>query len=544
MFYQPDFDFEPKNILVYLRKSRSDDPLLSVEEVLEKHETILDEWTENRFGAKVPEENKYREVVSGETLKERPEILTVLKLIESPKYKAISVVEPQRLTRGDLEDIGRLMKLLKHTNTLVITPVRTYDLHDEYDWDMLERELKRGNDYLEYTKKILNRGRLLSVSQGNFIGSLPPYGYDKTWVTDGRKKCPTLKINEEQAEIVRLIFKLYVADDYGYGRICNYLDTMGVPPLRGEHWSPAHLKDLLANVHYIGKVRWNWRKTVTIVDNGEIVQTRPKAKKDEYMIYDGKHEPIISEELFYAAQNKQGKNARVKNGLEIRNPLAGLLFCECGRAMSYRTNTKDGVEKNAPRYVCNGQKHCNNGSCTYFDLICCVCSALQQFTADFEIKIKNQEKNLNEEHKKRIASLEKKLKALNAKELAIWEAQADPNPENRMPQKIFKQLNAKLIKEKDDIKAALNEAQTTAQDVVDYNDKVIRLKDVIYALNSDEISPKEKNRIFKSCISRIEYHKEKPYRIKREANEKKGERFTVGGQWSIEPIHLNITLAI
>ena len=102
------------------------------------------------------------------------------------------------------------MKLLKHTNTMVITPQHYYNLSDEYDWDAFERELKRGNDYLEYTKKILNRGRLLSVSQGNYIGSIPPYGYDKVWVLDGKRKCPTLAENKEEADVVRMIFDLYV----------------------------------------------------------------------------------------------------------------------------------------------------------------------------------------------------------------------------------------------------------------------------------------------------------------------------------------------
>ena len=92
MYYQPELDFRPEEVLVYLRKSRSDDPSLTVEEVLEKHETILDEWSETHLGGKVPEENKYREVVSGETIDDRPEILAVLRKIESPRIKAILVV--------------------------------------------------------------------------------------------------------------------------------------------------------------------------------------------------------------------------------------------------------------------------------------------------------------------------------------------------------------------------------------------------------------------------------------------------------------------
>jgi len=182
MYYQPYEELSPEEIIVYLRKSRSDDPLLTVEEVLEKHETILDEWAERHLGAKIPEENKFREVVSGETIEDRPEVKEVLRLVESPKYKAILVVEVQRLSRGDLEDAGRLIKLLRWSNTLVITPQKTYNLQDEYDRDAFERELKRGNEFLEYQKKIMGRGRNLSVSQGNFIGSIAPYGYNKIFV--------------------------------------------------------------------------------------------------------------------------------------------------------------------------------------------------------------------------------------------------------------------------------------------------------------------------------------------------------------------------
>ena len=150
MFTMYDYKemFSPNEILIYLRKSRSDDPTLSVEDVLQKHETILNEWAEKNLGAIIPEENKYREVVSGETIDDRPEVQKLLKRVESPKIKAILIVEVQRLSRGDLEDAGRLIKLLRYTNTFIITPTKTYDLQDEYDWDIFERELKRVNEFL------------------------------------------------------------------------------------------------------------------------------------------------------------------------------------------------------------------------------------------------------------------------------------------------------------------------------------------------------------------------------------------------------------
>lgn len=554
MFYQPQIDFTAEEVIDYLRKSRSDDPNLSVEDVLEKHEAILDEWAEKHLGARVPEANKFREVVSGETLMERPEIQKVLRLIESPKYRAVKIVEPQRLTRGDLEDVGRLMKLLKLTDTLVITPQRIYNLRDEYDWDMFERELKRGNDYLEYTKKILNRGKLLSVSQGNYIGSIPPYGYDKTQVMDGKKKCPTLKENKEQADVVRMIFDMYVNQDMGRTSICRRLDELGVKPPKGKHWSPEGMKDMLENVHYIGKVKWNWRKTVSVVEDGEIRKTNPKSKIGEYLIYEGRHDGIISEELFYAAREKQGRNHRAKPKTKVRNPLASILFCKCGRAMSLRTyKNKDGTERNPPRLLCDGQVHCKTGSCLYDEMIDRVASILEQCIEDFEIRIQADNGDSAKLHAQLIKNLEKKLKDLQAKELAQWEAQADPDEDKRMPHHIFKQLNEKLLKEKEEIQQALCKARESMPEPVDYEEKLKHFRDALAALRDPNVDALKKNRLLKACIDRIEYHRDKPERIPSKQvryydKEQKRTRWKsplqTGGNWTAPPIELDVKLKV
>lgn len=534
--------FTPEEVLDYLRKSRTDDPTLTVEEVLQKHETILDEWAEKNIGGIVPETNKYREIVSGETIDDRPEIQKLLKRIESPKIKAILIVEVQRLSRGDLEDAGRLIKLLRYTNTYVITPQKTYDLRDEYDRDMFERELKRGNEFLEYQKKIMNRGRLLSVSQGNFIGSIPPYGYNKTWVMDGKRKCPTLSENKEQADIVRLIFDMYVNQNVGRKKICNYLESMKIKPPKGEHWSPEAMKDMLENVHYIGKVKWNWRKTVTIVEDSEIIKTRPKSQIGEFLIYEGRHEGIIPEELFQAAQEKQGKNYRAKPTTKIRNPLAGLLFCRCGRAMSMRTYKSQG---NAPRLSCDGQTHCKTGSCLFDDMIQRVSGILEQCIIDFEIRINNDEGDSVKLHANLIKSLEKKLEELKAKEVAQWEKQSDPNPAERMPSDIFKILNQKVLEEKEEVQQALCKAYESMPNPVDYEEKRTRFVEALEALQNPEASAEEKNKLLKLCVDRIEYSREKPERIKRDEGVKKGKQFdTVGGRWTTPPIELDVKLKV
>ena len=554
MYYQPKIDFRPEEVIDYLRKSQSDDPLLTVEEVLSKHEAMLDEWAEKHLGSKVPEENKYREVVSGETLKDRPEIQIVLRRIESPKIKAVKVVEPQRLTRGDLEDIGRLMKLLKHTNTLVITLNRIYDLRDEYDWDAFERELKRGNDYLEYTKKILNRGRLLSVSQGNYIGSKAPYGYEKTTIYDGKRKCPTLKIKESEAEVVRMIFDMYVNQDLGRPTICKRLDEMKIKPPKGQYWSPPAMKDMLENIHYIGKVKWNWRKTVTVVEEGEIVATRPKARIGEYLIYDGRHEAIISAELFEAARAKQGRNHKAKSSTKIRNPFASLLFCKCGRAMTYRTYKKsDGTERSPARLICEDQTRCNTGSCLYTDMHERVCNVLEQCISDFEVRLKNNEGDSAKLHKRLIKNLEQKKKELEAKELSQWEAQSDPDLSKRMPQHIFQQLNEKLLKEKEEVQQALCKAYESMPEPVNYEERIVTFSEALNALRDPNCDPAKQNKLLKACIERMEYTREKPQRIASKQiryydKELKKTRhkspLKTGGNWTAPPFELDVKLKV
>ena len=546
MYYQPEKDLSPEEILEYLRKSRTDDPTLDVEEILARHETILDEYAERTWGRKIPDSQKMREVVSGETIDSRPELLKILKMIESPKIKAILLVEVQRLGRPDLEDIGRLSKLFRYTNTLIITPQKTFDLRNEYDREAFERELMRGNEYLEYTKKIMNRGRLLSVQQGNFIGTKPPYGYDKVTVMEGKKKCHTLKINEAEANVVRMVFDMYVNKDMGRVNIAHHLNNLGVPTRTGALWAQDTLKTMLENDHYIGKVRWNWRKTITIVEDGEIKKVRPKTEVGEYLVYEGKHPAIISDELFMAAREKQGKNHKAKAKTKVRNPLAGLLFCQCGRAMSLRTYNN----RNAPpRLLCDNQVYCKTTSCLYSEIIDRVRETLVQCIKDFEVRIKGDDKNSQQLHENLIKRLKLKLEELNKKEINQWEKYS----EEEMPKEIFQKLNEKVLKEKDEVQQALCKAYESMPEPIDYEEQLLRFKNALEALDNPKASAEKKNKLLKACIERIDYKREKAVRKKSQQTryydkELKQTRYksplNTGGNWTNPPIELDIKLAV
>jgi len=339
-----------QNIIMYLRKSRSDGEG-GVEEVLGRHEKILQEFYQKNYGTSLPDTQIYREIRSGETISDRPVMQYIMTLVEEAKTDGVLVLEPQRLSRGDLADTGRLSRLFMYTGVPIITPQKTYNLADKFDRKFFEMELMRGNDYLEYTKEILRRGRLASVKEGNYIGSVPPYGYDKVSI-DGK---PTLAINQREGEVVRLIFDL-CARGFALREIANRLNEGKITPRRAAQWDRGTLRDILNNPVYSGFIRWNRRQVKKVYRRGEIAETRPK--NHDALLVKGRHTAIISEDLFNLCRERleEYRKGTLPPQTPVghrQNPLHGLLFCRCGSNM---------VLKNGTYLTCSGKCGCRGAS--------------------------------------------------------------------------------------------------------------------------------------------------------------------------------------
>ena len=136
------------------------------------------------------------------------------------------------------------------------------------------------------------------------------------------------------------------------------------------------------------------------------------------------------------------------------------------------------------------------------------------------------------------------MKDLQAKELSQWEQQSHPDPAQRMPAEIFKQLNEKLLKEKEEVQQALCKAYESMPEPVDYEEKLLRFKDALAALKDPEADAALQNALLKACIDRIEYSREKAHRITREEAEKQGIPLPRGGKWTEPPIELDIKLKV
>lgn len=323
-------------IILYLRKSRAEGKE-SVEEVLSRHEKILQDYAIQTFGQKIPEENIYREVVSGETIDERVEIQKVFHRLEKEDIDILLVVEPQRISRGDMLDCGRVVQILKYTNTWVTTITKTYDLNNKFDREIFEAQLLQGNKYLEYQKEIMDRGKQLSLREGKYIGSTPPFGYGKKALDKGFM----LIKHKEEAPIVETIFEMFVDEDLSTKEVASYLNKHEMKPRKSELWNYEMVRHILKNEVYYGELAWGKRPVVKRLINGEINKYRPS--KEEYMLVRGRQEAIVSKEKWDVAQEKIRRHKSSRTGLnrDLKNPLAGLVYCKkCGYSLVRMENRR------------------------------------------------------------------------------------------------------------------------------------------------------------------------------------------------------------
>ena len=233
---------------IYLRKSRADMEAekLGEGETLARHKKILTELAARKglYIGKI-----YQEIVSGETIEDRPEIQKLIKDCYDGKYKGILIVEVTRLSRGNQGDAQKIMDCLKYSNMnnglLVITPTKTYDVaHNTDDEEYMEFELFMSRREHKMIGKRMLRGRHQSVVEGNYISSYRPYGYNIIKTRTSRTLIP----NKDEAPIVKMIFDMAVNQNMSSGKIARYLTMSGIPTYYGEReWNPDTIKAILTN---------------------------------------------------------------------------------------------------------------------------------------------------------------------------------------------------------------------------------------------------------------------------------------------------------
>lgn len=293
--------------------------------------------------------------ISGKSMN-RPELQRMLNDAKNGKLDCVMVYKTNRLARNT-SDLLTIVEELHRQNVEFFSLSERMEVKNSTGKLMLQilasfSEFER-NTILE---NIYN-GQHQRALEGYYQGNLP-LGYNN--IPDNKKE---LMINQHEANIVKYIFESY-AKGHGYRKIANALNHKGYVTKKGNPFSISAVTYILSNPFYIGKIQFAKYKDWN--------DKRRKGLNDKPVIAEGKHTPIISQDLWdkVQARKKQVSKKPQVHG-KGTNLLTGIIFCEkCGAAYaaSNTTNTlKDGTKKRIRYYSCSnfrnkGSKVCSANS--------------------------------------------------------------------------------------------------------------------------------------------------------------------------------------
>jgi DNA invertase Pin-like site-specific DNA recombinase len=486
----------------YLRKSQMDRDFenLSVEETLNRHRVILAEFTKSQ---RLNVEVILEEVVSGESLSSRPQMMKALELINTGEYDGIICMDIDRLSRGNGMDSSYIMSVLQANNCKIITPNKTYDLLNEMDEQFADMKFMFSRYELSTIRKRLITGRDTSVKEGRFMGSNAPYGY-KIVKLKGEKG-NTLEVVPEEAQVVRMIFDWYTQEGLGAGSIAQKLTEIHISPRNVDEWSTEVVRKILTNEHYIGKLPWKKHVIGRKFVDGQL--TKKKYHNKEYEIHDGRHEAIISEEQFELAQQiRQDNRTRpVKVDTQIRNPFGGVLHCgHCGNKMTLTIPSKKNPNAK-PRFKCGKSKRCGCKSHFSEEVEKVIVSEMKEWLAGYIIQLE-----LNDHHKD--DGMEMSLEMLKNRLEELFDQQdsiCELHEKKEYSDRLFQRRNAAIEAEIDQVESEIKDLEqklSERKEEADVQSSIIPTSQYLLD-NYDDLTPKEKNDIWKLILHKIDYVK-------------------------------------
>lgn len=495
----------------YLRKSREDRDAESrgEGETLERHRKMLKDLAV-RLGITVS--SWYQEVVSGETIAARPQMIQMLNDIESVNPDGVLVVEIERLARGDTRDQGLILETFKYAGTKIITPLKVYDPNDEFDEEYAEFGLFMSRREYKTINRRLQRGRKISSSEGKWIGSKTPYGYERVKLENN--KGYTLRPVPGEADVVRRIHQLYnfgAAETnhlpIGVTMICRELEREGIKPPGGRNWSPCTVRNILENPVYIGKIQSGRRKTEKKMEDGKVTLARPINHNPE--VFDGLHPGIVDPEIFYLSVRKRQQNYRKPFFDGIKNPLAGLVCCaECGRSM-YRRPA--GNRCPADAIICT-TPGCPTSASYYYLIEERLLQAMEEWLEGYRIHIADNSFSLQEE---RLATLRTQLERLQKEESAAkgqLSKAMDLLERDVYTVEMFQTRAADLNRKISEIQKKMQDASGKIRNLekltVDHQEVISRWERVLSEFPKVS-SGADKNALLKEILLKVEYSKPK-----------------------------------
>ncbi len=265
----------------------------------------------------------YRDTESG-THMNRPGLEEMLFDAEAKSFNSLLVFRVDRLSRK-VRELAQMVDELTKNGVVLKSITEPFDTANAAGKMMLQMlgvfaEFEHAT-IVERTKVGMEK----KAKTGRFVGGNVPYGYD----LDPEKG---LVVKEEEAVIVKKMFKMYAFGKEGAFTICNKLNEMGYRKRSGKKWERKILLHILKSPVYVGKLRWR------------------------EVLYEGSHEPLISKELFGKAKDVLDERNEDLKGRQFHNNderlFSGTMKCGlCGSHMFGGGGCKNG--KHVPYYVCS-----------------------------------------------------------------------------------------------------------------------------------------------------------------------------------------------
>lgn len=463
-----------------------------------EHQLSFNKEKADLEGFEVCDEYIYMDKGTGTNIIERPEIRRLIEDAKARKFQVVIFSSLSRFSRDTLDALSLKRILVDSIGIRLISLDENYDSaidRDEFKFQIISAVNQKLSEQISISAR---RGIRESAKKGNNTASRAPFGYKKVNIKERKTLVPV----EEEKEIVKLIFDLYVNHDLGEKRITEYLNSKGIPSPKGKKWGITTLQRILMNEAYVGRnVHGKYRVEKRYLDTNDLSKRKKvltQQPKDKWMYANvpQTHELIIDEETFQKAQKIRlerggGERGGIRNKVNI---FAGIIKCQhCGASMVSMKSGKSSKEGNEYRYlICStrrrvGEKGCENGFWLPYEnfrdeLLSELSNQLQNFTSVdglFE-HFKDEIQVDNEEFSKQVKKLEKEIE--NNRKMAfelrrektsglIDEAQYLFETEHLM--KEIKQLETRLNdynekkQKKNDIESLYEEVKGALEDLLD-----------------------------------------------------------------------------
>lgn len=480
-------------VIIYVRKSRlKDDDAMEIDRQIE----LLIEYAKNNNMEYII----FKEEGSSEDWN-RPELQKMIKELEKGIYDGVLVTEQDRISR-DSTDMGLFKRLCKKHSLYLFTLNKTYNFLNDEDDFITGIQAEMDAHFMRITKRKMMRGRIQAIENGVHFG-IPPLGYDKT--TSKPKK---LIINEEKAEIIRLIFDMYVNQRKTQTEIAERLNLLGYKTLYNKDFTVRATSLILSNITYTGTIYYS-------LNNREPI------------IVEDAHDAIIDRETFEKAQiilaEKRVVPQDSRRGTYI---LSKLIKCpECNTTLSfshsYKSSTKreEGKElyilncyasssaKKKAEILNNPNLRCSNYGSPAKYVEDAVFKGLEDYLNKLEEAIEylthSGEDAFKDQHSK-IDIIESRLKQLDKERKRVQDGYKDGIYESDEAKELLNKIKEdklKLEHEKKELQQ--NDSSTEINRLNEIKEKIIDL------LNNDSYDNVKTNAILRDVITCVYYSKDK-----------------------------------